>query len=99
VSYYIPPRYITIIAAKRITFLNVVDSVKAEVQKLHSEGVRKIFALGHAEHSTSVDVSQIEGVDVVVGTTSTSYVYKGTYQTLEYIYITHQDFDCFTASY
>ena len=76
-----------------------MDSVRAEVQKLHSEGVRKIFALGHAEHSTSVDVSQIEGVDVVVGTTSTSYVYKGTYQTLEYIYITHQDFDCFTASY
>lgn len=58
-------------------FTDVVTAIKAEVSKLQDDGVNKIIALGHAGFSMDKQVAAIDGVDVVVGGHTNTFLYNG----------------------
>ncbi|XP_070570251.1 5'-nucleotidase-like [Ptychodera flava] len=61
-----------------LIFTDEVEAVRAEVEKLRSDGVDKIIALGHSGYSVDLEIAeQVEGVDVVIGGHSHSLLYTG----------------------
>ncbi|XP_061195055.1 snake venom 5'-nucleotidase-like [Saccostrea echinata] len=67
-----------------LKFEDEVTSIRAEVKKLESQGVNKIIALGHAGFSVDTKIAnQVEGVDVVVGGHTNTFLYKGTAPSVE----------------
>ena len=60
-----------------MTFIDVIASVRAEVADLQSRGVSKIVALGHAGFRMDQKVAAIDGVDVVVGGHTDTFLYTG----------------------
>ena len=59
-------------------FTDELEAVQAEVDRLTSEGVNKIIALGHQglEHDKNMAES-LRGVDVIVGGHSHTFLYSG----------------------
>ena len=60
-----------------MTFDDVITSVTDEVAVLTGQGINKIIALGHAGFTMDLEVAKIEGVDVVVGGHSNTFLYNG----------------------
>ena len=60
-----------------MTFDDVIISVTDEVALLTGQGINKIVALGHAGYRMDQIVAKIEGVDVVVGGHSNTFLYTG----------------------
>lgn len=64
-------------AGQTVHFADVLTSIEAEVTRLTNSGVNKIIALGHAGYAMDQQVAQIEGVDVVVGGHTNTFLYTG----------------------
>ncbi|KAL8596308.1 hypothetical protein ACOMHN_066986 [Nucella lapillus] len=64
-------------AAGNVTFKDVVTSVEQEVQRLRSQGVKVIIAVGHAGFTVDQQVANIPGVSVVIGGHSNTFLYTG----------------------
>ncbi|KAL8585350.1 hypothetical protein ACOMHN_055045 [Nucella lapillus] len=60
-----------------MTFKDVVTSVEQEVQRLRSQGVKVIIAVGHAGFTVDQQVANIPGVSVVIGGHSNTFLYTG----------------------
>ncbi|KAK3097870.1 hypothetical protein FSP39_014021 [Pinctada imbricata] len=61
-----------------LIFHDEVESVRREVQALTNSGVNKIIAVGHAGFSVDKRIaSEVEGVDVVVGGHTNTFLYTG----------------------
>uniref|UniRef100_A0A8W8JH47 5'-nucleotidase n=1 Tax=Magallana gigas TaxID=29159 RepID=A0A8W8JH47_MAGGI len=61
-----------------LIFNDEVTSVRTEVQKLTSQGINKIIALGHAGFEVDKRVAEIADVDIVVGGHTNTFLYTGT---------------------
>lgn len=63
----------------RVKFSEEIPSIKKEVQRLRtSEGVKIIIALGHSGIEMDMKIAQeVEGVDVVVGGHTHTFLYSG----------------------
>lgn len=61
-----------------LIFNDEVTSVRTEVQKLTSQGMNKIIALGHAGFEVDKRVAEIADVDIVVGGHTNTFLYTGT---------------------
>ncbi|XP_070568641.1 snake venom 5'-nucleotidase-like [Ptychodera flava] len=62
----------------RLLFNSEVDSVRAEVDRLRSQGINKIIALGHAGIYVDLQIAdEVEGVDVIVGGHTNTFLYTG----------------------
>ena len=56
----------------------MVESVRAEAEKLTAQGVNKIIALGHAGYRVDQQIArQVLDVDVVVGGHTDTFLYTG----------------------
>lgn len=51
--------------------------MRTEVQKLTSQGINKIIALGHAGFEVDKRVAEIADVDIVVGGHTNTFLYTG----------------------
>lgn len=61
-----------------IKFLDELEEVQAEADKLISEGINKIIALGHQGFTGDQNMAQnLRGVDVIVGGHSNTFLYTG----------------------
>ena len=61
-----------------LVFLDEVEEVKKQVEQLTSEGVNKIIAVGHSGFDMDKTIArEVEGVDVVVGGHSNTFLYTG----------------------
>ena len=61
----------------KVQFNDVVESVRQEVQKLKNEGVTIIIAVGHAGFTVDKQVGEIDGVDIVIGGHTNTFLYTG----------------------
>ena len=64
---------------KNIEVKKVLDSVRSEVTRLQSEGVNIIIASGHAGIDVDKEIAKLEGVDIVVGAHTETFMYTGLY--------------------
>ena len=60
-----------------VQFQDIEAIIRAEVNILQGQGVNKIIALGHAGYSVDQKVAEIDGVDVVVGGHTDTFLYTG----------------------
>ena len=58
-------------------FHDIEAIIRAEVNILQGQGVNKIIALGHAGFTVDQKVAEIDGVDVVVGGHTDTFLYTG----------------------
>lgn len=63
--------------SESLIFNDEVTSVRTEVQKLTSQGINKIIALGHAGFEVDKRVAEIADVDIVVGGHTNTFLYTG----------------------
>ncbi|XP_064630931.1 snake venom 5'-nucleotidase-like [Lineus longissimus] len=62
-----------------LIFEDEAASIQKEVDKLKSEGVDKIIALGHAGYDVDLKIAKtVKGLDVIVGGHSNTFLYTGT---------------------
>lgn len=64
-------------AGSTVRFTDVVPTVRDEVKSLQDQGVNKIIALGHAGFSMDKQVAAIDGIDLVVGGHTNTFLYNG----------------------
>ena len=56
----------------------IIQSIQKAVNDLKAKGITKIIALGHAGINVDKKIAQkVDGVDVVVGAHSHSFLYTG----------------------
>ncbi|KAK0053503.1 5-nucleotidase, partial [Biomphalaria pfeifferi] len=56
-----------------------ISAIQAEVDKLKSQGIDKIIALGHSGYATDLEIARrITDVDIVVGGHTNTFLYNGT---------------------
>nr|XP_022289438.1 5'-nucleotidase-like [Crassostrea virginica] len=60
-----------------LVFHDEVSSVRKEVQSLTSSGISKIIALGHAGFEVDKKIAEIDGVDIVIGGHTNTFLYTG----------------------
>ncbi|XP_078001428.1 snake venom 5'-nucleotidase-like [Glandiceps talaboti] len=61
-----------------LIFESVIDCVQKEVDKLKSQGINKIVALGHAGIDKDIEIAdQVAGVDIVIGGHTNTFLYTG----------------------
>ena len=59
-------------------FEDVVESVRAEAEKLKSQGINIIIALGHAGFSKDQEVARdVPDIDLVIGGHTNTFLYTG----------------------
>ncbi|KAH3713984.1 hypothetical protein DPMN_073787 [Dreissena polymorpha] len=58
-----------------LTFNDEIASIRYEVTVLQAAGVNKIIALGHAGHTMDKEIANIDGIDVVVGGHTDTFLY------------------------
>ncbi|KAH9525067.1 5'-nucleotidase [Bulinus truncatus] len=62
-----------------VTFMEELKSVQAEVDKLTSQGVDILIALGHSGFATDLEIAKrLRNVDIVVGGHTNTFLYNGT---------------------
>ena len=61
----------------KVQFKDVVTSVGQEVQRLKKEGVKIIITVGHAGFTVDKQVGEIDGVDIVIGGHTDTFLYTG----------------------
>jgi len=66
-----------LIAGPTVQFSEIEASVRAEVNRLKKQGVNKIVALGHAGFTVDQQVAEMDGIDVVVGGHTDTFLYTG----------------------
>lgn len=77
----------------KVKLTDELQSVKAEVAKLKASGVEFIIALGHSGLGTDQRIArEVDGVDVVVGGHSHSYLFSGESGTVSNIFYIELDF-------
>ncbi|XP_002741916.1 snake venom 5'-nucleotidase-like [Saccoglossus kowalevskii] len=55
-----------------------VESIRAEVERLKTQGVNKIIVLGHGGVNKDMDIAgMVDGVDVVIGGHTNTFLYTG----------------------
>ena len=62
---------------RNIEIKDVLSSVRSEVTKLQGQGVNIIIASGHAGIDVDIEIAKIEGIDVVVGAHTETFMYTG----------------------
>ena len=67
---------------KNIEIKDVLSSVRSEVTKLQGQGVDIIIASGHAGIDVDKEIAKIEGIDVVVGAHTETFMYTGLFRHL-----------------
>lgn len=60
-------------------FTEIVEAVRSEVISLKAQGINKVIALGHAGFEVDKQVASINGVDLVIGGHSNTFLYNGMY--------------------
>ncbi|XP_077988167.1 snake venom 5'-nucleotidase-like [Glandiceps talaboti] len=61
-----------------LIFSDEIEAIQVEVDRLTNDGIDKIIALGHSGYSKDIEIAeQVEGVDIVVGGHSHSFLYTG----------------------
>lgn len=61
-----------------LKFEDEVTSIRSEVTNLQGQGVNKIIALGHAGFAVDTKIAtEVEGVDVVIGGHTNTFLYTG----------------------
>jgi len=65
------------ITGPTVQFNDIEATIRAEVISLQGQGVNKIIALGHAGFTVDQKVAEIDGVDVVVGGHTDTFLYTG----------------------
>lgn len=60
-----------------LKFTDVISTVRQEVQQLEAKGINKIIALGHAGFGVDKEVAAVDGVDLVVGGHTNTFLYNG----------------------
>lgn len=67
-----------------LKFEDEVASIRSEVTNLQGQGVNKIIALGHAGFAVDTKIAtEVEGVDVVIGGHTNTFLYTGTAPSVE----------------
>ena len=75
-------------ALKNVIFHDETPKVQEEVTRLiNEEGVNKIIAVGHAGYSLDKELAAaVEGVDVVVGGHTDTFLYTGEFQIIYLVF-------------
>ena len=60
-----------------LVFHDEVSTVRGEVQSLTNSGINKIIALGHAGFEVDKKIAEIDGVDIVIGGHTNTFLYTG----------------------
>lgn len=61
-----------------IVFFDEVESVRQQAKELKKEGVNRIIALGHAGIEMDKTIArEVEGVDIVIGGHTNTFLYNG----------------------
>lgn len=60
-----------------VTFTNVLETVREQVEELKTQSINKIIALGHLGYRLDKQVAEIDGVDIVVGGHTDTFLYSG----------------------
>ena len=67
-----------------IKFLPEVESVRKAVEELKQQNINKIIAVGHARIDIDKRIAkEVDGVDIVVGGHTNTFLYTGTKATLK----------------
>lgn len=67
-----------------------ISAIQAEVDKLKSQGIDKIIALGHSGYAMDLEIARrIKDVDIVVGGHTNTFLYNGQ---LEKLVVTRYSF-------
>lgn len=62
----------------KIQFLDEITSIRAEAQRLLSEGVNILIALGHSGYTKDKQIAlEVTEIDLVVGGHSHTFLYNG----------------------
>jgi len=67
----------SLITGPTVKFNDIKASIRAEVNSLQRQSVNMIIAVGHAGFTVDKMVAEIDGVDVVVGGHSDTFLYTG----------------------
>ena len=62
---------------QNIEVKDILESVSSEVRKLQDQGVNIIVASGHAGIDMDKEIAKLEGVDIVVGAHTETFMYTG----------------------
>jgi len=55
-----------------------VPAIKREVERLRSNGVNILIALGHSGHSVDKKIAkEVDGIDLVIGGHTNTFLYTG----------------------
>ncbi|XP_045197395.2 snake venom 5'-nucleotidase-like [Mercenaria mercenaria] len=77
VGYIIPETSQISKPGQTVNFDNILTTVGEEVSALKSKGINKIIALGHAGFNIDKQVAAIDGIDLVVGGHTNTFLYNG----------------------
>ncbi|XP_045197743.2 snake venom 5'-nucleotidase-like isoform X1 [Mercenaria mercenaria] len=77
VGYITPETAFISTPGPRVRFSDILTAVREEVSELTKQGCKIIIALGHAGFSTDKEVAAIDGIDLVVGGHTNTFLYNG----------------------
>lgn len=76
---YLTPDTKTTARPNDVEYIREVDAINDEVKVLNSKGVKIIIALGHSGYVTDMEIArEVEGVDLVVGGHTNTFLWNGT---------------------
>ncbi|XP_008555623.2 protein 5NUC [Microplitis demolitor] len=81
---YLTPETKVISSPGKVVFLDEVESVRREVDKLRADNVTIIIALGHSGFDADKKIAaEVDGVDLVIGGHTNTFLYSGRKPDLE----------------
>ncbi|KAG8338395.1 hypothetical protein J6590_000057, partial [Homalodisca vitripennis] len=65
---------------QNLEFLDEIPSIRLEAQRLRSQGVNILIALGHSGYPKDMEIArEVEDIDIVVGGHTHTFLYNGKY--------------------
>jgi 2',3'-cyclic-nucleotide 2'-phosphodiesterase (5'-nucleotidase family) len=77
-----------------VRFNDILRTVRDEVHALETKGINKIIALGHAGFDMDKQLAGIDGIDLVIGGHTNTFLYNGMIYFVYYFIFFDSEMNC-----